>query len=127
MASECSCGNHADSTHDLCLSAPMMGQPIDPDLVTPSRRSFVEIGITRVINPERIPLSFVVNFHSPEGKKNYLGSFSLFPPDHPGKFIVATHGLLEVGGRVTITLVPLQSVSTNQFACTRIGPIQFIK
>lgn len=127
MASDCGCANHANSAHVLSLSAPTLDQPIGPDLASPSRQAFVEIAVTKVINPERIPISFVVYFHSAEGKKSYLGNFSLFPPDNPGKFIVATHGKLETGGRVSITLVPLQSVSTTPFICTRIGPIKFIK
>ena len=100
--------------YELSLSNPTAQQAIDLDLDTPQVKRFVQIEVTQVSNPQRIPLSFDVNFQPTRGEKIYLGSFSLFPPDNPGKFIVATQGKLKAGGVVSVTLVPLQRVSGGE-------------
>jgi hypothetical protein len=101
----------AADSYELSLSHPTIQQLIGADIVTPEKQKFVHISVTQVSNPQRIPLSFDVHFRPAQGEKIYLGSFSLYPPDNPGKFIVATRGKLENGGTVSVTLVPLQRVN----------------
>lgn len=117
----------AGSARMLSLSAPTLEQAIDSGAATASEWAFVRVVVAGVGNPERIPISFEVHFHARDGKKIYLGSFSLFPPDNPGTFIVATRGLLEAGGTVSVTLVALQPVSATQTVYACVGSITFIE
>lgn len=65
---------------------------------------FVEVEVTQVINPEKLPVFFTV-FYRVSGKEPVrLGLFSLFPNDHPGTFIVATSGLLRPEGMIELRL-----------------------
>lgn len=76
-------------------------------------------------NPQRIPLSFDIHFRPAQGAKNYLGSFSLYPADNPGKFIVATQGKLRTGGTVSVTLMPLQRVDDDEKIRVRLARLSF--
>jgi hypothetical protein len=51
-----------------------------------------------------------VYYQATQGEKSLLGTFSLFPPDNPGKFIVATRSKLQNGGIVSVSLMPLEHV-----------------
>ncbi len=117
----------AGSGHRLSLAAPTLEQPDEAASVAASEQAFVRVVVAGVVNPQRIPISFVVRFHARDGKAGYLGSFSLFPPDNPGTFIVATGGKLEAGGRVSITLVPLQPVPAMQVVSVCVGSVRFIR
>lgn len=119
--------NDAPPGHVLSLSAPTLDYSVDPALTAASERAFVQVTVIKVRNPQRIPISFEVYFRAANGKKIYLGNFSLFPPDNPGKFIVATRGLVEAGGLVSVTLVALQPVPPTQDLCVTIGSIRLIK
>lgn len=119
-----SCGGSARMSS---LSAPTLEQAVDSGTATAPEWAFVQVVVAKISNPERIPISFEVHFHSMDGKKDYLGSFSPFPPDNPGTFIVATRGLLKAGGTVSVTLVALQPVSTTQAVYTCVDSITFIE
>lgn len=69
---------------------------------------FVLVDISHVINPESIPLAFMLHYQSPGQEKFYLGSFALFPANNPGRFIVPTHGKVGQDGEVVLTMEPLQ-------------------
>lgn len=64
---------------------------------------FVVVEIATVTNPRSLPLSFDVAFRS-DGREVPLGSFSLYPPNNPGRFIVATQGKVSPGGEIVVTL-----------------------
>jgi hypothetical protein len=64
---------------------------------------FVQIRIAEVNNPHRTGLTFDVEFQSDNGKRIALGTFSLYPADHPGTFIVATQGQVKSAGSVIVT------------------------
>lgn len=64
---------------------------------------FVQIKIAEVINPRRTGITFNVEF-KPDGQtRTALGTFSLYPADHPGTFIVATNGQVKSAGSVILT------------------------
>jgi hypothetical protein len=111
--------------YELSLAYPMVQQLIGVDVVTPEKQKFVQIAVTQVSNPKRIPLSFDIHFRPAHGAKNYLGSFSPYPADNPGKFIVATHGKLRTGGTVSVTLVPLQRVDDEEKIRVRLARLSF--
>jgi hypothetical protein len=111
MAGNGNVGPVAAGGYELRLANPIAQQAVELDQNTLQGRKFVQIEVTHVSNPRRIPLSFTVHFQPAQGEAIYLGSFSLFPPDNPGKFIVSTRGELKTGGTVTVNLVPLGDVS----------------
>src|SRR6202171_6585847 len=80
--------------YELSLSQPTATQRISPEFLAAPSQKFVQIEVTAVDNPGRLPVSFSVHFQPVQGERTYLGSFSLYPPDNPGKFIVATRGQL---------------------------------
>jgi hypothetical protein len=49
-----------------------------------------------------------VHYQPIKGEKSFLGIFSLFPPNNPGTFIIATQGKLETGGIIIVSLNLLQ-------------------
>lgn len=116
----------AGAEQRLSLATPTLEQPVDAAAVA-SAPAFVQVVIAAVANPQRIPVSFVLRFHARDGKASYLGSFSLFPADNPGTFIVATGDKLEAGGRVSVTLVPLQPVLSTQVVDACVASVRFIR
>jgi hypothetical protein len=72
---------------------------------------FVQVEIVDVDNPKRIRHVFEVHYEPPEGESVLLGTFSLFPPDRPGTFIVATEGRVRPEGTILLSLKPLDEVS----------------
>lgn len=67
---------------------------------------FLSIEVVDVENPELAPVQIEVRYQSPEGgAPRILGTFSLFPPDNPGEFLVATAGGVEEGGTLVLSLV----------------------
>lgn len=75
----------------------------------PNKR-FVKVEVARVVNPALIPVSFTIHWQPHRGERAYLGSFSLFPPDNPGTFIVSTRDELTPCGDIVVKMVPLQRV-----------------
>ena len=117
----------AEGGYELTLSHPTAEQPIGPDVTAQKPPAFVQIEVTEVANPKRIPLSFVVDVEPRQGKKTYLGTFSLFPADNPGKFIVASQGKLQAGGKLSVTLTPLQTVKGDEQVRVRLKPFSFLE
>lgn len=113
--------------YELTLSSPTLEQSIGQDLAAPSLKKFVQIEVTKISNPQLIPLSFTVNFQPIDGEQVYLGSFSLYPPDNPGKFIVATRGILATDGSVSVTLMPLQRIIEKQEIHVWVKPLEFLR
>lgn len=111
----------------LDLANPTVVKVIGQEISVPQEKKFVQIVVTDVFNPLKIPLSFSVHYQDTHGEKSLLGTFSLFPPDNPGKFIVATQGKLQSGGRVIVTLVPLENISEREEIRVLLDCISFIE
>jgi hypothetical protein len=94
--------------------------------VAPQTKKFVQIEVTEVINLQKIPLSFSVHYQSVQGERILLGTFSLFPPDNPGNFIVATQGKLRIGGMIIVSMIPLEEVRDPEAIQVRLKRISFI-
>jgi len=73
---------------------------------------FVLVKISLVINPESIPIAFMVHYQRPGQEKLYLGSFALFPANNPGQFIVPTQGKVGQDGEVVLSMEPLKNLDT---------------
>jgi hypothetical protein len=66
--------------------------------------------------------------YQPNGEKNiYLGSFSLYPADNPGKFLVATQGKLGSEGAIILTLVVPEKIDASDRISVTVKKIDLIK
>ena len=92
--------------YELDLTTQSVVHSIDPGIAAPQTKKFVQIEVTKVINPKKVPLSFTVHYQPVEGRKFFLGIFSLFPPDNPGNFLIATQGKLQRNGVLIVSLMP---------------------
>ena len=94
-----------DSLFHFDLNKRSVVQPIAPQDEVDGGTKFVQIEVAAVTNPRRYALSFQVSYQSKNDEKIYLGSFSLYPADNPGKFIVATQGKLKSEGSLILSMV----------------------
>lgn len=69
---------------------------------------FLSVDIAEVINPRSVELAFQVHYRRSGAERVYLGSFALFPPDRPGRFIVPTQGQVRQDGQIVISMEPVQ-------------------
>ena len=92
-----------DEVRYLNSQSPSLASPVPADVAS-RRPKFVIVEIKNVVNPRRVPLGFTVAFRPAQGPDVPLGTFSLYPADHPGRFIVATQGRIQPGGQVVVTL-----------------------
>lgn len=79
-------------------------QRIGPDVRNVEKRKFVQIEVTKIVNPAKTAVLFNVYFQPEKGGKVFLGTFSPYPPDRAGKFIVPTKGKLKHGGTVILSM-----------------------
>ena len=110
----------------LDLANRTRAKTIGQEVATPQAMKFVHVEVAEVFNPRKIPISFSVHYQSPGGEKYLLGTFSLFPPDNPGRFIVATRGKLRRGGMIIVSLVPLADVDEAAKLRVWLKPLSFI-
>jgi hypothetical protein len=85
--------HHLDINHPTALKSITAG----------SDAKFVEVQVSQVSNPAQAALSFAVTYQS-AGETIPLGSFSLYPADHPGTFIVPTQGKIASSGSIRVTM-----------------------
>lgn len=116
-------GPAEEAVHHLDLAAPSATRVIGPDVAEPRARKLVQIEVTAVDNPERVPIGLDVIRRGPSGEETRLGSVSLFPPDNPGTFVVATGGRLGAGDVVEIRLVVLGDAPADAPIRVDLGPI----
>jgi hypothetical protein len=73
---------------------PNGGFAIETNTIPPTA-DVLEIPITKVVNPSQIPLSVYVYLNGNQEKSERevkripVGSFSIYPPDRPGKFLLS--------------------------------------
>jgi hypothetical protein len=85
---------------------------------------FVQISIAEVINPRRTGLIFDVEFQPDNGRRIALGTFSLYPADHPGTFIVAAQGRVKSAGSVIVTIHTTDPVDPAAPPIVGVGSIE---
>ncbi|MGC1521308.1 MAG: hypothetical protein WA803_07185, partial [Steroidobacteraceae bacterium] len=88
---------------------------------------FVQVRIAHVVNPQRIGVLFEVAFLADGGSRVRLGSFSLFPPDNPGQFIVATQHRVRSSGSIIVSLHTAQPADASTPLSIDIGSIELIR
>jgi hypothetical protein len=106
--------------HHLDIDHPTLTQPITE--TGAAHAKFVEVHIEHVENPALAAISFSVAFQM-QNQKLPLGSFSPYPPDHPGVFIVPTQGKIQTGGLILITM---ENPDDDQRLRVTIGAIKLL-
>jgi hypothetical protein len=105
MVREGNAGPGPEVSYSLTVIKSNVVQRIGPELREPEKQKFVQIELTRISNPNKQPLIFEVYFLAQNGDKTFLGTFSPYPPDNPGKFIVPTKGRLRNDGAVVLSML----------------------
>jgi hypothetical protein len=102
-----------DTLYYLDLNKPSIVQRIEPAQLEPGvTYKFVQVEVARVINPKLYALTFQVHYQL-NNDKTYLGGFSLYPSDNPGKFLVATQGKVKHEGAIVLSLVAPEKVAAG--------------
>lgn len=98
-------GASADTLYYLDITKPSFEQPIDIGVEAKETAKFVQVEVTHVTNPRKHPLTFEVRYRSRDNVTTFLGGFSLYPSDNPGKFLVATQGKVKDAGTIIVAMV----------------------
>ncbi|HSS21395.1 MAG TPA: hypothetical protein VLL54_15070 [Pyrinomonadaceae bacterium] len=111
----------------LDLKNSILTQEVEPGRQEVERAKFVRVEVVEVVNPGKHSLKFEVRYQpSSSNEKIYLGSFSLFPADNPGKFIVATQGKIKADGKILLSLVTPDKVDATDPLRVGIKKIEFV-
>ena len=113
--------------YELTLASRSVAQQIDPVIASPQAVKFLQFEVADVNNPGKVPLAFTVHYRPVRGEQSLLGIFSLFPPDNPGRFIIATQGKLEMGGTIVVALTPLEESEDPKGIRVRLKRISFLR
>ena len=105
----------------LDSARPSIVQPIDAAAIAAAR--FVQVEVATVDNARKYALSFNVDFRDADATSVRLGTFSLFPPDNPGTFIVPAQGKLRAGGSIVVSLVVVDTPAPDAQVRVGIGRI----
>ena len=95
----------------LDRGAPSIAEPIAA--AAPTRR-FVRVEVADVVNPGKLALTFRLYYVPSADTKTYLGSFSLYPADNPGTFLVATQGKVGGVGAIVLSLTMTDGADLDQ-------------
>lgn len=93
----------------LDVAHPSVRQLVSRSWGKPDAMRFVRVDIAEVVNPAKVAVSFEVSYQPPGGAPVPLGSFSLYPPDNPGQFIVPTQAKVKAGGTIVVSMVVVDS------------------
>ncbi|HEX3254058.1 MAG TPA: hypothetical protein VHS05_31775 [Pyrinomonadaceae bacterium] len=112
-----------ETIYFLDLDKPELEQPIDPgDAIA----KFVQVEVTEVTNPQSRPAQFEVRYQPKEGERILLGSFSLYPPNKPGRFIVPTQGKVKGEGKLVLSLVKSDRMVAGDVVRVGVKKLKFV-
>ena len=114
-----------DTLYSFDINKKSITQPYDQGTMTASCK-FVQVEVIHVVNPKMHPVTFEVRYQIEGQEKILLGSFSLYPSDNPGKFIVPTQGKLSKPGSIILSLIVPPEVlpgDTLEISAKQIGCI----
>lgn len=109
----------------LDLATRSITRPAGRDLAAPASIRFVQVDINEVVNPKRLRLTFEVHDRHESGESVLLGTFALFPPDHPGTFLVSTKGLLRAGDAIVLSMQVLDEPTPQDVVRVQVERISF--
>ena len=116
-----------DSVSYLDVVNPTLVQAIEPADRVREGSKFVQVDVTDVENPKAYQASFTVEYLTKAHERVFLGSFSLYPSDKPGKFIVATQGKLRNEGSIVVSLVIPDGFRGGDVLKVGVGRVKFLK
>ena len=109
----------------LDLNKPQIEQSIEPTDREVEKSKFVQVEVSEVNNPQKYPVKFEVSYQPKDQEKIFLGSFSLFPPNNPGKFIVPTQGKVRGEGKIILSMVTSEQAKTADTLKVGVKRIRF--
>ena len=113
-----------DETRHLDLDKREMEQALHSSDLVDSK--FVQVEVTEVTNPQGRPARFQVFYQPKDGEKILLGSFSLYPPNRPGKFIVPTQGKVKSEGKLILSLAKPEGVGASDVVTVSVKKLKFV-
>ena len=116
-----------DLVSHLDVVNPSVVQPIEPTDRIHEGKKFVQVEVVDVKNPRGYPVTLTVEYHTKAHEKIFLGSFSLYPSDNPGKFIVATQGKVRKEGALVGSLVIPNDFKREDVLRVGIRRMKFLK
>ena len=116
-----------ETLYHLDKSNPVISQPIEARSDGAEAAKFVQVEVSEVLNPKKYALTFEVHYQPKNNAKIYLGSFSLYPADNPGKFIVPTQGKVKNEGAIVLSLVMADKVDVRDPVRVGVKRIKFLK
>jgi hypothetical protein len=114
-----------ESLYHLDLNKTQIEQPVEAGNREVEASKFVQVEVSEVNNPQKNPVKFEVSFQPRDQEKILLGSFSLFPPNNPGKFIVPTQGRVKGEGKIILTLVTSEQAKAGDTLKVAVKRLQF--
>jgi hypothetical protein len=111
----------------LNADKPTLSQPIELADKVDEGCKFVEVEIAEVRNPQKYTATFTVEYQAKTNEKIKLGSFSLYPSDNPGKFIVPTQGRLRNEGAIVLSLIIPDDFRRGDVFSVGVKRIKFLK
>ena len=115
-----------DDTRSLDLDKPEIEQGVKLVEADVANAKFVEVDVVEVNNPRNLPARFEVYFQPLEGEKIMLGSFSLYPPNNPGQFIVPTQGKVKGKGKLILSLAKPDQVAAGDVVQIKVKPMKLV-
>jgi hypothetical protein len=88
---------------------------------------FVQVEVAEVLNPNKYALTFEVWYQPKRNARIYLGGFSLYPADNPGKFIVPTQSKMKNEGAIVLTMVIADQAGIRDQVKVGVKKISFLK
>ena len=98
-------------------ATPSLAMPVSPADLEGGPK-FVKVAVAAVENPRRVSVAFTVSFRPVSGADIVLGTFSLYPADNPGQFLVATQDKVRPGGGI---VVELNDAASDEMKDVRVG------
>jgi hypothetical protein len=111
----------------LNADKPALSQPIGLDDKVEEGCKFVEVEVAEVRNPQKYTATFTVEYQTKPNETIKLGSFSLYPSDNPGKFIVPTQGRLRNEGAIVLSLIIPDNFRRGDEFSAGVKRIKFLK
>lgn len=116
-----------ETLYHLDINKTKIEQPVEPGNREVEGAKFVQVEVSEVNNPQKYPVKLEVSYQPKDQEKIFLGSFSLFPPNNPGKFIVPTQGRVKGEGKIILTLVTSEQAKAGDTLKVGVKRLQFRK
>ena len=116
-----------DTLYRMDMLHPVITQSLVSVGPGPEQIKFVEIEVTRIVNPDKYPISFTVFFEPHQGDTIRLGMVSPFPADNPGRFIVPTSGKLRSDGAILLRLDLPKEMQDHDIVAVEVKALRLLK